>query len=216
MRFVAAHTDIPIPRVWFTCRLPWDGDIGIFMSRIVGSDVSKWETLTVDDKQVIVDQLARYMTQLRSIPPPPGAAICSSVTGKPIQCHRLNFCEPSGPFRDEEQMNLQLRMLLPIDDESFPPKVSLVHSRSHPVVFTHNDIAPRNIMFDGKKVTLIDWECAGWFPAHWEYCKAVNWCYIDHADWLEWAPKCIPVYEEEAEVDKLLLRRFRFQSTHAP
>lgn len=40
-------------------------------------------------------------------------------------------------------------------------------------VFTHADIAPRNIMIDEQnKVTgILDWEYAGWYPDYWEYAQ---------------------------------------------
>ncbi|KAK0186620.1 hypothetical protein F5146DRAFT_936142, partial [Armillaria mellea] len=47
----------------------------------------------------------------------------------------------------------------------------------HPLVFTHNDFAPRNVMVEEMplswKVTgIIDWE---WLPPHWEYCKSTGY-----------------------------------------
>lgn len=49
-----------------------------------------------------------------------------------------------------------------------------------PVVFTHGDIAPWNLIFPGglekwkggeTRVVLIDWECAGWMPIYWDALK---------------------------------------------
>ena len=38
------------------------------------------------------------------------------------------------------------------------------------LVFTHADLAPRNILVEGGHVTAIfDWEDAGWYQAHWGY-----------------------------------------------
>ena len=46
----------------------------------------------------------------------------------------------------------------------------------HRIVFTHGDLAPRNILVKGGEVVaLIDWEESGWFPEHWEFIKAM-WC----------------------------------------
>ncbi|TDL20692.1 hypothetical protein BD410DRAFT_363616 [Rickenella mellea] len=60
--------------------------------------------------------------------------------------------------------------------DNFPPEVAISHTKAHPLVLTHNDLFPRNIMVSGTNVTaILDWECAGWFPSHWEYCKCVNW-----------------------------------------
>ncbi|KAF9512173.1 hypothetical protein BS47DRAFT_1394462 [Hydnum rufescens UP504] len=99
----------------------------------------------------IVMQLATFFVQLRAMPPPPGIAIGSS----------------------------QLRFGGPLD--SAPEPVRTVHSVRHRLVFTHDDLALRNIMVadddSGRIAALIDWECAAWLPDYWEYSKVVNWNY---------------------------------------
>lgn len=45
----------------------------------------------------------------------------------------------------------------------------------YPVVFTHGDIAARNIIVrDGHVAALLDWEYAGWMPEYWEYAFALR------------------------------------------
>ncbi|KAJ3970036.1 hypothetical protein EV361DRAFT_918020 [Lentinula raphanica] len=123
--------------------------------------------------------------------------------------HRLCVDTPYGPYRDEEQMNLQVRQGLSVEKfgEAFelPQEgVELIrhaHSLRHPIVFTHNDIAMRNILVKGNRVTgLIDWECAGWFPAHWEYIKA-NWTDFDAEDWVRDLREFIPPFDLENRAD---------------
>lgn len=45
-----------------------------------------------------------------------------------------------------------------------------------PVVFTHDDLVPPNIILSPGAnpvvAAIIDWGQAGWYPAYWEYCKA--------------------------------------------
>jgi hypothetical protein len=45
-----------------------------------------------------------------------------------------------------------------------------------PVVFTHGNFHPRNILIstgpDPRVVSILDWSQAGWYPAYWEFCKA--------------------------------------------
>jgi len=186
MRFIAANTSIPIPRTRLQFR--WDGATHIIMDRVCGKAlVDLWWGLSEASKDKVVVQLAEYIRQLRSIPPPPETSICS-ILGGPVYCWRLHQWEPlTGPFRDEQHMNLQLRNLQPVD--VCADVVKEAHAKSHPLVFTHNDFMTRNIMAreDGTITGIIDWECAGWFPAHWEYCETVNWGKWNRED-REWYP----------------------------
>ncbi|KZT24367.1 kinase-like protein [Neolentinus lepideus HHB14362 ss-1] len=207
--YTAAKTGIPIPRTRLQFR--WDGATHIIMDRVCGKAlVDLWWGLSEASKDKVVVQLAEYIRQLRSIPPPPGTSICS-ILGGPVYCWRLHQWEPlTGPFRDEQHMNLQLRNLQPVD--VFADVVKEAHAKSHPLVFTHNDFMTRNIMAreDGTITGIIDWECAGWFPAHWEYCKTMNWgnWRSDNREWYPWVHRFILAYELEAEADRALLNSF--------
>ncbi|KAJ5135168.1 uncharacterized protein N7515_004446 [Penicillium bovifimosum] len=70
-----------------------------------------------------------------------------------------------------------------------------------PVVFTHDDLVPPNIMLSSgpnpKVVAVIDWGQAGWYPAYWEYCKAhrvrVNPDAFDDVLYEEWITRYLPI-----------------------
>ncbi|KAG6851975.1 hypothetical protein H0H87_011518, partial [Tephrocybe sp. NHM501043] len=133
------------------------------MSRVKGIPVpDDWSKLSPDIQVTLAKELQGYMSQLRSIDPPVdlGTKICS-VTGGPVTDFRLRFMYGrTGPFRDEAQMNLQLRWLQPADHPAFPESVRLAHSKTHTRVFTHGDLTPRNIMFNpasGKITAVLDW-----------------------------------------------------------
>ncbi|KAF7346577.1 Kinase-like protein [Mycena sanguinolenta] len=154
------------------------------MDRITG--IALFEALELDyiqegsdQKDLLTRQLARYMSQLRLLAPPLNfTSIHYSVIGGPVKYSRSRLfsdpesgpvvpAPPTGPFESEKTMNLQLRHLNTLD--SCDPIVVAAHSKTHPLVFTHNDLAPRNIILDhstSKILAIIDWECAGWFPAH--------------------------------------------------
>ncbi len=80
-------------------------------------------------------------------------------------------------------MNFQLRLGVPFDDirralSNGPPQrvedIIESHSRRHPLVYTHSDLAQHNIMVDNGQVTgIMDCECSGWYTSHWEYLKAL-------------------------------------------
>lgn len=198
MRFIASRTTIPVPRVYGSWK--WLGAEYMLMRRAPGITLRQaWPSLLDEQKCVVIDQLAAYVRQLRNLPTPYGPAVCSVIGGPFLDC-RLSDRDVSGPFLDEEHMNRQLRHGHPID--KFPP-VAEAHSQTHPIVFTHGDLAMRNIMVQGDTVTaVLDWESAGWFPAHWEHCKTVfadmEW------EWRDWIPKIVTTYDSELEADKYL------------
>lgn len=201
MQFVRQHTSIPVPRPWGSFRC--GGHVYLVMQRVSGVALSDsmWNSFTEEEKCNVVEQLRGFVEQLRSIPPRSGSVV-GSVNGAQGCDYRLCGV-PHGPYMNEQQMNHQLRMGLPLQE--VPPKVIESHSRKHPLVFTHGDIAGRNIMMDGVRVVaLIDWEGAGWFPAHWEYCKARYASgYLHNEDWMARIPKFIPphVFEDEADTE---------------
>lgn len=50
---------------------------------------------------------------------------------------------------------------------------------AHKTVLTHSDLSPRNILIQRNQiVAIVDWEMAGFYPAYWEYVKALY-----HPDW---------------------------------
>lgn len=66
-------------------------------------------------------------------------------------------------------------------------------------------------LFSGKVAAIIDWECAGWLPGHWEYCKTVCWLsWVGYnKEWRDvYVPKFLSVFQEEAEADRILQCEF--------
>ncbi|KAI5996758.1 hypothetical protein EDC04DRAFT_2508646, partial [Pisolithus marmoratus] len=134
MRFVRRSTTIPVPRVYATIPLRYPDSAYIFMDRVDGQslDIQTWLSLDDPARDRIVAQLRNYVSQLRSLEPPPGALI-GSVTGQPVSDDRLaqdEQAEVSGPYADEAEMNLALRRQHDLSE--FPPSVIESHTRSHP------------------------------------------------------------------------------------
>lgn len=228
MTFVRRATSVPVPRVYAALRLPpwilwwrrgWEwgktrrypDTAFIFMERVDGEslDIQTWLSLDDPVRVRIITQLHNYISQLRSLTPPPGTLI-GSVAGLPVSDDRLAQGWPtdeqagvSGPYADESELNSALRRQHDVSE--FPPNVAESHSQSHPLVFTHGDIDLRNVMVKGDKVVaLIDWEASGWFPAHWEYLKA-HWVPTVHDKEHEWRDRIkeiVTPYEMERAADK--------------
>ena len=49
-----------------------------------------------------------------------------------------------------------------------------------PVVFTHADLTPSNIIVSSSAsqprtfLAIVDWHQSGWYPAYWEACKSIS------------------------------------------
>ncbi|KAI1093218.1 kinase-like domain-containing protein [Rostrohypoxylon terebratum] len=69
-----------------------------------------------------------------------------------------------------------------------------------PIVFTHADLHPSNIMIShqpptaARVVSVIDWQQAGWYPAYWEYCKS-RWSWSNTLR-ESWPDKYLPLVLE--------------------
>ncbi|KAF7562149.1 hypothetical protein G7046_g2001 [Stylonectria norvegica] len=78
-------------------------------------------------------------------------------------------------------------------------------SDNYPIVFTHGDIAARNIMVrDGRIVALLDWEWAGWCPTYWEYALALRG--MDNIDWETLGSHLPSLFPERYDLEYILVR----------
>ena len=68
---------------------------------------------------------------------------------------------------------------------SSSPSKKYVPSTAGPLVFTHHDLAPRNILLDKSGcLWLVDWDLAGWYPCYFEYAAMHNFFIPEHWTWL--------------------------------
>lgn len=96
-----------------------------------------------------------------------------------------------------------------------PPALRGAFSRrlrtSHRIVFTHGDLAPRNIIVrDGKIVGLLDWEDAEWYPEYWEYVKFFQHVGADVRDWWRFADDIFPETYADELVDYIALSKWQW------
>lgn len=181
LQFVAAHTSIPVPKVYYA--FTHKESSYIVMSRIKGEMAARgWVNRAEESQRRILDQLRRMITELRSVPPPEGQGV-SSVDGGPFFDCRLPTSLYWGPFANVHEFHRALvgNQDFNIENISLPPDLAELiqfHRRSgNELVLTHGDLSSLNILVRGDTVVgIVDWETGGWFPTYWEYtcAKYVN------------------------------------------
>ncbi|KAJ5434623.1 hypothetical protein N7491_005218 [Penicillium cf. griseofulvum] len=157
MRYVAENTTIPIPHVHAI--QAHDGGVkSILMDYIEGRTLQDaWSSMIPSQKMSVAQELHGYIQQLRG----------------------LKY-EHLGSFSHK---NIYTRRSIYLDEYLFSRLTTSVPDlvRNHMaikqpegnMVFTHGDLAPRNILVDdhGHVTAVLDWEIAGWHP---EWCETVS------------------------------------------
>ncbi|KAK1768748.1 kinase-like domain-containing protein [Phialemonium atrogriseum] len=174
LRFVKAHTTIPVPEVVSS---DWDR---ITMEYVEGQTLQQaWPVLTPDQRSDIMAQLSGYIAQMRSL----GGIHLGRLDGQGVVVPSI-MTRSGGPFGTLTEFHdwlvqpphrLQAQSM-------YWHQITTQLGAEYPIVFTHADIAARNIMVrDGRIVALLDWEFAGWYPEYWEYVFALRG--MDNIDW---------------------------------
>jgi aminoglycoside phosphotransferase (APT) family kinase protein len=172
--------------------------------------------MSVAEKVIIQHQLIEPFRLLRAIPRP-----CDGValgTGNPPRCFDMRRY----PRESTEQITTEIdfnRFLTTMDSSRFTPYLDMARSylrEDHEIVMTHGDLHPRNIMVSRgdadksiKMEAIIDWEVSRWYPAYWEYVKALHTisAHDKTLDWYRFLPTdAIGIWGAEYAIDKMIDR----------
>ncbi|KAM3513992.1 hypothetical protein MY11210_002424 [Beauveria gryllotalpidicola] len=204
MQYVAAHTSIPIPKL-HKIHTTESGRIYIEMEYVQGCTLSRaLPTLSAGDKARIFGQLRRHVEELRALPrPSPG--LVSSAFGNPAHDGRIGG-RFFGPMSVDAFQELARGRLVMEDVPLLGEEVRQVHTSRYETMFTHADLAARNIMVRGGDIAaIIDWAYAGWYPEYWEFTKA-HYVILEE-DWVDNVRTAIPPYDLELAAEEILWRR---------
>lgn len=208
LRFVAANTTIPLPRVHRVHQCY--GKLAIEMEYIPGcrNIWACWKDLTEEQKASVVDDVAGFIRQMRTLSPPAREYQVSSTDGGPCRDIRVATGRRFGPCKDVAAFHMCVRAGMSLEGarSSFGDKVARIHERSYDVKFTHGDLAPQNILIrDGRVAAVIDWECAGWYPEYWEYTK-FHYNRIYCTEYCDRLAQAVTRYDKELEAERELWR----------
>ncbi|KAE8333369.1 kinase-like domain-containing protein [Aspergillus sergii] len=154
MKFLAANSKVPVPKVYATFKEPETKITFIIMEYIPGDNLQTLlPSLTPRDKANICQLIRTAIIDLRSIPPP---EYLGGLDHRPynddVFWNEGLDPEISGPFADQEEMNKGL--LRKLGQSENPPYVQLLQNmvdttlHGHRTVFTHGDLQPKNIMVE--------------------------------------------------------------------
>lgn len=204
MRLVAKNMGTSfVPEVIFTSFVPSmhndsDYDGNIMMTLIQGSTLqTKWDTLDEKSKESVCLQIWNMLSKIRSIPRPSELAglFQCAADGSPSRDSLLEDLQrPPRPLANDVSLRTRIyERYIHFGGLRHKDQLLNMLPRSDSTVFTHGDIAPRNIMVDGQNniTGILDWECAGWYPDYWEYAQimrpAASW-----GDWATWMNRTAP------------------------
>ena len=184
MQLVGEKTTVPVPKVlisWTDKR----GKTHLIMERVRGKELGLfWDNYSTHEKKAMANQLKNYVTQYRSIKSSSTAVGSADYSAFDNEL----FClDSKGPF--ENVLDFHHTECHGYRMTSLPntmAKLKNFHtSRSFQPVFTHGDLAPRNILVRNNKIVgIVDWGSSGWYPDYWEYTSSwhTNWRSPDFRD----------------------------------
>ena len=202
MRFISSRTSIPMPTVVDFVpgnELTGGGEDYLILTTISGTH-PRLSEYNKSQRESLGKQIRAFVDQLRAIPAP-GPEICTFGGGS-YNNLRLGW-NPTGPFADLDAFNAHLLSLVPPRVRE-NPTVAAAMVKRHRIVFSHNDLLPRNILVDpkGQLVGILDWEMAGWFPEYWEYTAALGLSVSQ--PWIEMLKGMFVEYELERQAESIL------------
>ena len=176
MRVVSSRTSIPIPVVYDAYFDPNDSTRAFLLMQYIEGEVLRdvWNSMSSIQKEGVTGQLRGYLSELRTVK---GKTI-GSVDGSSCKDPLFERDKRAyGPFNNESDFNEGIieTMKATSQDVFIEMVADMVRAMpEHDTLLTHSDIAPRNILVrDVKIVAILDWKLSGFYPAYWEYVKAL-------------------------------------------
>jgi hypothetical protein len=165
MMLVRTLTTIPVPKVHYTIR---QGLCSYFVMEAVDGETLEqcWPCLGWFARIRIIWTIRGYISQLRAVRHTRPGPIDD------VPCKGRLFTEiGAGPFASYSSMATWFNHKLDVSKRGGrAPLDAQQFDSTWPLVFTHQDLHPRNFMLDRTgRLWIIDWEWAGFYPIWFEY-----------------------------------------------
>ncbi|KAF1999752.1 hypothetical protein P154DRAFT_563821 [Amniculicola lignicola CBS 123094] len=200
LRLVQQHTSVPVPTVHSQSFADDHGTIR--MSYVDGDRLDKiWPDFEDCDeiKEDVCNRIWDLIYQFRTIPKPTEfansfqcAADGTASTDVLIKALPTHSSDPLASDADLRQRIYE--RYWEFNGRRYEKELPDMLPRSDRTVFTHSDIAPRNIIIgeggDCPIAGIVDWEDAGWYPEYWEYANIMK--PTGDTDWQKWMERTAP------------------------
>ena len=213
MDYVAKHTKIPVPRLLDVFKL--NGTVNIvqeFIDCPVLQDV--WPQLCDEDRLGCMKELKGYLDQLRALLPP-DPDVVQAIDGSGCQDLRLKSDGVWGPFATHHEFQVYIGYEFirraPEIFQGASERLAKIQGRMWRTVFSHGDLGPHNILWNVKKkriAAIIDWECSGWLPEYWDYCRAGTFAKLGCPSWWDLFNQVMDTYPDEFSIEQLIEMNF--------
>ncbi|KAM0328189.1 hypothetical protein ACHAQA_005596 [Verticillium albo-atrum] len=206
MNYVHGRTSIPVPKVVdvFIDENSESSTSWLLMERLPGVQLgAAWPGMSEQARSETIRQLKSYFEQLHQLRPD-GAGWIGSCSRGPAYDHRLTNLTTCGPFASVSEFHDFL--VAPVKLCPQPEWASRYRGSfpdTHVILFAHADISGENILIDpvaGDVTGILDWEMAGFWPAWWEYRKALFGA-RSQLWWIEILNQIMPQYPTETDAD---------------
>ncbi|EJF60726.1 kinase-like domain-containing protein [Dichomitus squalens] len=175
MSLVRGSTTILLPTVLRS--LNANGRLGFIMDYIPGQTVAQcWSRLGLWQRFRLCWTIRGYIRQLRRVVIPGitrSELFPGPIGDEPQLCYGPMFSHDygGGPFASYEELTTWFMHKLDVNRNiRKTPTEDITFDSSLPLVLTHLDISPHNVVVDNNsRIWLIDWEFAGFYPQWFEY-----------------------------------------------
>lgn len=213
MQCVDCCTSIPVPQILATNILEEDEEddeeeVWMIIERVRGDRLGEaWPTMNESSRTRTLQELKKYLQQLRNITPY-GRGWIGSCSAGPAYDYRLSTTTNFDRFKSVGEFYDFL--VQPVKDGR-QPELAAEYRRQLPddseIVYAHGDVSWENILVDsrsGEVTAIMGWENAGFWPDWWEYRKAVYGARKNQPWWMEIVKEIIPESPREADLDTKL------------
>ncbi|CZR50196.1 uncharacterized protein PAC_00068 [Phialocephala subalpina] len=195
--------EIPVPELYGWVRD--GGELFIYMKLIEGETLeARWDTLSVLERLDVSSQLKTMTTALRGLRQGGKDAFIGSTNRGPLLDILFEGRPGFGPFKTTKEFHdrfaAEVNKYHP-DIQNFVDPMRGQLPDEAPIIFTHADLHPSNIMLTATDVkpvrvlAILDWHQSGWYPSYWEFCNMLYCVDMDG----DWAKDYVPTILEKPD-----------------